>query len=216
MTNEIEMGKDITGTETETKRRILASALAIFSEKGYHLATMAEIAEAAQVGKGTLYWHFASKEDLFAGIVEELTRGINLKLEAVLKRPDRPFPDLLLAFIRECLAYSYHHRQLVRLFISAPPGFSMELREKLRKWRIQFLALNSELIRIGLRTGYLRPGIQVEKVVTALTGILFAFGGRQLLEEKWQQVEAEAFFIKDLLLEGIANQCRGDESEKKI
>ena len=35
----------------ETKDRILEAALLIFGEKGYHNATMAEIAEAAAVGK---------------------------------------------------------------------------------------------------------------------------------------------------------------------
>lgn len=215
MTGKIEAPKVHPGAEAETKRRILASALAVFGEKGYHRATMAEIAEAAQVGKGTLYWYFASKEDLFAGIVEQLTEGINAKLKTLLEGPERSFPDLLLAFIQACLAYSSHHRQLVRIFMSAPPGFSEKLREKLCQWRIQFFALNTELIRIGLRTGYFRPGLEVEKVVTALTGILFAFWGRQLMEESRPQVEAEAFFIKEMLLEGIAKKNRGDQIEEE-
>jgi len=189
----------------------LASALTVFGEKGYHQATMAEIAEAARVGKGTIYWHFASKEDLFAGMVEQMTQGLNLKLESVLETPDRSFPDLLLAFTKECLTYSYHHRQLARLFMSVPPGLSEELREKLRKWRIQFFALNTQLIRIGLQTGYFRPDLELEKVVAVFMGMLFAFGERQLLGDNWNQVEAEAFFIKDLLTQGIANKSRGDQ-----
>lgn len=215
MSDKIEAPKTAICPEAETKARILDSALTIFGEKGYHQATMAEIAEAARVGKGTLYWHFASKEDLFAGMVEQLTQGINLKLKSVLETPDQPFPELLLAFTKECLAYSYHHREVARFFMSTSQGFSEELRKKLRKWRIEFLALNTELIRLGLETGYFRPDLELAKVVTAFTGMLFAFGERQLLEENWNEIEAEALFIKDLLIQGIANKSREDQIDEE-
>ena len=93
MTYRIQVPKITTGSEAETKARILASALTVFGEKGYHQATMAEIAGAAGFGKRKLYWYFASKEDLFAGMVEQMTQGLNLKLESVLETPDRSFPD---------------------------------------------------------------------------------------------------------------------------
>ncbi len=51
------------------KERILEAALEIFSQKGFHPATMDEIAEKAGVGKGTLYRYFETKEKLFAELV---------------------------------------------------------------------------------------------------------------------------------------------------
>ncbi|MGO9022099.1 MAG: TetR/AcrR family transcriptional regulator [Syntrophobacteraceae bacterium] len=60
------------------KERILDAALEVFSLKGFHPATMDEIAEKAGVGKGTLYRYFETKEKLFAELVrlrlEELGR----------------------------------------------------------------------------------------------------------------------------------------------
>lgn len=53
----------------ETKECILNSALKVFSENNYHAASMAMIAKEAGVSKGTLYWHFDSKEELFREIV---------------------------------------------------------------------------------------------------------------------------------------------------
>ncbi|MCC3144433.1 TetR/AcrR family transcriptional regulator [Halanaerobium sp. Z-7514] len=53
----------------ETKQCILNSALKVFSENNYHAASMAMIAKEAGVSKGTLYWHFDSKEELFREIV---------------------------------------------------------------------------------------------------------------------------------------------------
>lgn len=51
------------------KERILEAALEVFSHKGFHPATMDEIAEKAGVGKGTLYRYFETKEKLFAELV---------------------------------------------------------------------------------------------------------------------------------------------------
>ena len=54
-----------------TKRLIFDSAIRIFSDCGYRGATMDDIASNAGLAKGTLYYHFTSKEEIFNFIVEE-------------------------------------------------------------------------------------------------------------------------------------------------
>lgn len=54
----------------KTKKVIFEAAIKSFSKKGYHKSTMDEIAETAGVAKGTLYYHFKSKEDIFKFIIE--------------------------------------------------------------------------------------------------------------------------------------------------
>jgi AcrR family transcriptional regulator len=54
-----------------TKQIIMEAAIKEISEKGYIGATMDGIAANAGVAKGTLYYHFKTKEDLFNFIVEE-------------------------------------------------------------------------------------------------------------------------------------------------
>ena len=56
----------------ETRRRILDAAAAVFSNKGYHGATISEIAEEADVAAGTIYNYFDSKADLLIGIMTRL------------------------------------------------------------------------------------------------------------------------------------------------
>ena len=48
-----------------TKEKILKTALELFSQKGYSNVSMDDIKDAAGVAKGTLYYHFKSKDDLF-------------------------------------------------------------------------------------------------------------------------------------------------------
>jgi AcrR family transcriptional regulator len=161
-----------------------------------------------------LYWHFSSKEDLFSGMIAQLTQEINKKLRSILATKRR-FSDLLLVFIKECLIYFYKHRQMARLFMSATQGFSDELREKMMLWHLQFKTVIAELIELGLKTGFFRPDLEMGRVVTALIGILFAFGSKQCWEEDWNQLEAEAVFIKDILTHGIAKTSEEDSDGEK-
>jgi len=59
---------------SDSKREaILNAALEVFSEKGYHPATIDEIAERAGVGKGTVYSYFRSKSELMEQLIEAAT-----------------------------------------------------------------------------------------------------------------------------------------------
>lgn len=72
----------------DTRARILAAAQEVFSQKGFHQATMDEIAERADVGKGTLYRHFPSKENLFHQLVQIRLKELEAEAERVLDSED--------------------------------------------------------------------------------------------------------------------------------
>jgi AcrR family transcriptional regulator len=59
------MPKVVPEYKEEARGRILEAANRVFAEKGYHEATMDDIAKRLGVSKGALYLYFASKEDLF-------------------------------------------------------------------------------------------------------------------------------------------------------
>jgi AcrR family transcriptional regulator len=48
----------------ERRRQILEAALTVFSQKGFHAANVSDVAAEAGVSQGTIYWYFASKEEL--------------------------------------------------------------------------------------------------------------------------------------------------------
>ena len=53
------------------KNAILEAARTVFFEKGFHAATMDQIAETAELSKGSLYLHFPSKEELYVTLILE-------------------------------------------------------------------------------------------------------------------------------------------------
>ena len=55
----------------ERRSQILASALAVFSHKGFHASSVSDVAAHAGVSQGTIYWYFDSKEELFDAAIME-------------------------------------------------------------------------------------------------------------------------------------------------
>jgi AcrR family transcriptional regulator len=55
----------------ERRSQILASALAVFSQKGFHASNVSDVAARAGVSQGTIYWYFDSKEELFDAAILE-------------------------------------------------------------------------------------------------------------------------------------------------
>ena len=55
----------------ETRRRIVEAAGRVFAERGYHAATLDAVAERAGLSKGSIYYTFGSKHELFASLLRE-------------------------------------------------------------------------------------------------------------------------------------------------
>ena len=58
-----------------TKRKIFEAAMDLFAQKGYDGTSVEEITSVVGIAKGTLYYHFSSKEEILYFLVEE---GMNL------------------------------------------------------------------------------------------------------------------------------------------
>ena len=64
----------------KTKRKIFETSMKLFAEKGYDATSIEEITATVGVAKGTLYYHFSSKEEIFNFLIEE---GIKLLQNSV-------------------------------------------------------------------------------------------------------------------------------------
>ncbi|WLI78839.1 multidrug efflux transporter transcriptional repressor AcrR [Kosakonia sp. H02] len=85
----------------ETRQHILDVAMRLFSRQGVSSTSLAEIAQAAGVTRGAIYWHFKNKSDLFSEIWELSESSIDdLELEYRAKFPGDP-----LSVLREILVY---------------------------------------------------------------------------------------------------------------
>lgn len=76
----------------KTRRRVLASALALFVKKGYDHTTFNDIAARLKLTKGAVYWHFESKEALLVALVDEMLEKFQRQLEAQMPKEELTFP----------------------------------------------------------------------------------------------------------------------------
>jgi AcrR family transcriptional regulator len=73
-----------------TREGILEAAARIFGEKGYHATSMSDIAEAVNLQKASLYYHFDSKQEILISLLDHALDLINHRLESVLAQPLTP------------------------------------------------------------------------------------------------------------------------------
>ena len=114
--------------KTAKQERILEAATRLFAEKGYEAVTTAEIAEAAEVGVGTLFRYAGSKAELLVAVMnsrfaEGIEAGLSEATEGRAMAESivtilRPFveesmthPENMLAYEREALFGSVEHRE---------------------------------------------------------------------------------------------------------
>lgn len=69
----------------KTKRKIFEASMRLFAEKGYDATSIEEITATVGVAKGTLYYHFSSKEEIFKFLVEE---GVKLLKNSIAIKTD--------------------------------------------------------------------------------------------------------------------------------
>jgi AcrR family transcriptional regulator len=71
-----------------TRRAVLDAAHGVFGRRGYHEATLREIAEVAGVSKGAVYYNFANKEELFLALLEARMEERLREVAAAYEQPD--------------------------------------------------------------------------------------------------------------------------------
>lgn len=98
------------------KERIIEAALEVFSLKGFHHATMDEIAEKAGVGKGTLYRYFETKEKLFAELVRIRLDELEQSARSVIQGDDNVL-TMICKYIRVYFEFFDRNQRLFRLII---------------------------------------------------------------------------------------------------
>jgi AcrR family transcriptional regulator len=76
-----------------TRQALLDAACALFGEHGYAATSIDDVAQAANVTKGAFYHHYDGKQELFAGVYEQVKREVSERVAAAFLEPD-PWVDL--------------------------------------------------------------------------------------------------------------------------
>lgn len=132
-----------------TRQGLLEAAQAVFADRGYADAGIAEIVERSGISVGSLYHHYGGKAGLYLALWEDYTKEQERRAtRAVAEARGEGETDpvgLFLAGARAYFAVCWERRQVARLFHGSdgPAGFSLLRRGRFRQWIEQ----NTRLLR---------------------------------------------------------------------
>lgn len=76
------------GQKEARRRQILTAAKSVFAEQGFQASTMADVAKAAGVSYGAVYWYFPAKDELFQALMEMEEEALRARMAASLDGVD--------------------------------------------------------------------------------------------------------------------------------
>lgn len=142
--------------EKDTRQEILKSAVELFARNGYAETSMSSISRNTGVSKGTLYWHFSSKEDLFREIIESGFNCIARKIDQIV-REDRPAEDLIYDYIAIHYDFIEDNKKLAKIiWDNIDKVISKDFRENMEEKRQHVRSSVEILVKKGIDSGVLR------------------------------------------------------------
>jgi len=136
------------------RQEMLAAALDLFSQKGYHNVSMQEIAETAEFAIGTLYKFFQNKGDLYKALVLEQCDKFEDTIVRAFEEPDDEVAKLR-HYVRTKVEWFHSNLPFVRLYLAESRGASFNLKagldEELRQRYYAFMEKLASIFDRGIK-----------------------------------------------------------------
>jgi AcrR family transcriptional regulator len=187
----------------KTRAKILHAAEQVFGNKGFHAASIAEIAVLAEVSHGTFYIYFQSKEEAFRALVEHMGQQTQVFIRSRIgDARDRLEAESL--GLQAFLAFVAEHQNLYRIVLE-----SLFVDEAIyRNYFSQFSALYQARLDVAEAHGEISAG-DTEVRAWCLMGISHFLGMRYGL---WDKPDAQARVVEaatDFITNGL--RARGPQ-----
>ncbi len=153
--------------ERDKKECILKAAVRAFERFGFKKASVDEIARDAGVAKGTVYLAAESKEDLFYQVLHREVRTWVAELSTLIdprKQADQLLVEVALASLKRVQARPLVRDLLLGVVRNQLPGWAERLEELRGLGRTNV----EEILRLGIRQGLFKEGLDVPEVATVL------------------------------------------------
>ncbi|MEV6315092.1 helix-turn-helix domain-containing protein [Streptomyces sp. NPDC051776] len=169
------MNSSSTRRRRATRAKLYEAAVTLIAEKGFSATTVDEIADRAGVAKGTVYYNFASKTELF----EELLRhGVGLLTDSLQRAADEVVKgggsriDALDSMIRAGLVFIDRYPAFTQLYVAELWRTNRAWQSTLMVVRQQAVAVVENVLREAVESGELNDEIDVPLTAAALVGMV--------------------------------------------
>ncbi|WP_431979714.1 TetR/AcrR family transcriptional regulator [Streptomyces qinglanensis] len=162
-------------SRSATRDKLFHAAVTLIAEQGFSSTTVEEIAERAGVAKGTVYYNFASKTELFEELlrhgVELLTADLRKAAEETEGRGGSRV-DALDAMVRAGLQFIDHYPAFTQLYVAELWRTGRAWNDTLLMVRKEAVAVVEGVLRAGVAEGELSEEIDVQLTAAALVGMV--------------------------------------------
>lgn len=153
----------------ETFDRIMAAALDLFVTKGYEGTTVDQIAEAAGLTKGAIYFHFSNKGDMFEALLDQVERNFVDPMDQRVRQAGPRAIDKMVAFAHQQSELGVGKTKLAILAIRASSGMAREddrFHEKVRHIYRRLYAILEDIIELGKAQGDFRTDMSTRQLAS--------------------------------------------------
>ena len=184
---------------------ILSEAEKIFSAKGFHKVTVAQIASASGFSTGFLYQFFEGKEHLYTAMVSE---KLDLMYDTIYQEVKAAgnTEDKISALIDAHLCFVEENMDFCRIFLRGESdtlaGVMTEIRRKLLEDYLRQLSFVEKLLKEGIKKGVIRA-LPPREMAGVLIHMIRAASVHWLMVPSDEPLASKKRFIEDIFLNGV-------------
>ena len=154
----------------ETRTRILEAAVTVFASKGYHDTKVDDIVSESQTSKGSFYFYFPSKQDIFLALVDTFADLLENRLRDRINAEAGGVARVDGA-LRACLEIFGQYRGLAKIALVQATGLGIAFEEKRRAVNERFIQIIKENLEKAVADGSI-PALDTEIAACAWMGAL--------------------------------------------
>ena len=184
----------------KTKRRIFEISLDLFAKKGYDATSVEEITAVVGVAKGTLYYHFSSKEEIFKFLVEEGMKLLKTSLEIKVLKANTTIEKLKAVILIQIKVIT-KYESFIKIIASQIWGTEPR-NNYCRKQVFGYIEKIEEIVNEGMKKGEIRKGDP--KIIAAeIFGLFCNDLIYKLISDKEINIEKVKHEYENLILKNI-------------
>ncbi|SFB34521.1 transcriptional regulator, TetR family [Cohnella sp. OV330] len=181
---------------------ILAAAVKVFAEHGYHGSQISRIAKEADVADGTIYLYFKNKEDILVSLFRERLGGLIGKFEASVRASETA--EAALRILCELhFAELERHPLLAHVTQIELRQSALELRKEIGKTLKPYLVLIESVLLEGMASGAFRPELDVKLSRQLIFGAMDEAVSSWLLSDRKYSLSAQVEGTVDFFLRAL-------------
>ena len=185
------------------REEILAAAKAVFASRGFHDTTIADVAKAAGISYGSVYWYFDSKDALFHALMDHQEQALRAHVEATVGQLTAvDSVDLFRESVRATFEFFEADRDVVKLLFRDSLVLGDRFDRHLAGIYEGFIADIEKTIAVAQAAGYVveAPPRMIAFSVAALISQLAL---RRLTTDDGLPAEVVADFVVTMLVDGL-------------